>query len=169
MRDEGFPHADIDTGIFDDPKVRALARSSRDEGLVARAILAYIATFTASWRAGDRVTLEDAAPLWLSDVVDLGERLRDVRLLDDTNCVPEHAWEAWFRPAWERREKRRASGAEGGRRSWDKRRRSNAEATLNQSHPSHPSNGAHPSNTHIPEPLENEPWNRRLKREEVVA
>jgi hypothetical protein len=154
MRDEGFPHADIDTGFFDDPKVRALVRSERDEGTASRALLAYIATFTASWRAGDRVTFEDAAPLWLSDLDDLSERLREVGLLDDTNRVPAHAWEAWFRPAWERREKKRASGAEGGRRSWDKRRRNSAEATPNPSHPSASSEPTQPPHANEPESLE---------------
>ena len=33
-RDAGFPTADVDVGYFDDPKVKRLVRSTRDEGLL---------------------------------------------------------------------------------------------------------------------------------------
>jgi hypothetical protein len=113
-RSEGFPIADVDVGILDDPKVRALVRSTKDEALVARAMVAYMAVVTGSWGRGERVTLEDAVPLWINSVEDLAERLASVGLLDAEGRIPERSWESWFRPAWDRREERRESGRKGG-------------------------------------------------------
>jgi len=113
-RSEGFPIADIDVGILDDPKVRALVRSTRDEAVVARAIVGYLAVVTSSWGRGERVTLEDAVPLWVTTTADISERLVAVGLLDEDTRVPERAWKSWFGPAWDRREERRESGRKGG-------------------------------------------------------
>jgi hypothetical protein len=113
-RSEGFPIADVDVGVLDDPKVRALARSTRDEALVARAIVAYLSVVTSSWGRGERVTLEDAVPLWITGTEDLAGRLAAVGLLDSEGRIPERAWESWFMPAWDRREERRESGRKGG-------------------------------------------------------
>ena len=63
--------------------------------------------------------------------------LRTVNLIDEESRLPESAWTSWYTPAFNRREKRKESGAEGGRRSWqsrrDKRRRSDASAVPNPS------------------------------------
>lgn len=113
-RSEGFPIADVDVGILDDPKVRALVRSTRDEALVARTMVAYMAVVTSSWGRGERVTLEDAVPLWITGIDDLSERLTAVGLLDAEARIPERSWTSWFQPAWDRREERRESGRKGG-------------------------------------------------------
>jgi hypothetical protein len=41
--------------------------------------------------------------------------------------VPARVWEAWFRPAWDRREKRRTGGTEGARRRWHPDRETDSE------------------------------------------
>lgn len=124
-RGRGFDHADIDAGLLDDPKFRALARSIRDEGVLARCCIGYVAVVTGSWSAGDRVSLDEAAPVWLTALDDLRERLQAVGLLDGDGRIPAHAWESWFRPAdgrrevlrdkWRRANQRRSrSGTNGG-------------------------------------------------------
>lgn len=111
---DGFAIADIDTGLFDDLKIHRLVRATRDEGLIARCLVALEAIQLASWKQGERVTLTDAAPLWMTSIDDLAERLRGVGLLDDEDRIPEHAWESWFGPAQARREERREAGRKGG-------------------------------------------------------
>lgn len=113
-RDGGFPIADLDVGLLDDPKVRTLVRSTRDEAIVARCMVAFIAVILASWRQGERVTLDEAAPLWLTGLDDLAERLRDAGLLDADGRVPEKSWIGWFGPASDRRATRRFEGAVNG-------------------------------------------------------
>ena len=61
-RDDGFTRADIDVGLLDDPKVRRLIRSIKDESLVARCIVAYTAVVLASWDRGERISLEGDHP-----------------------------------------------------------------------------------------------------------
>src|SRR5690242_9246637 len=116
-RDDGFRVADIDVGILDDPKVRSLIRGCADEALAARCLVALVATFVSSWARGERVRLEDAAPLWISDLPTLAGQLTVARLLDDEHRIPMHAWTNWFGPAADRREKRRAAGSKGGKAS----------------------------------------------------
>jgi len=119
-RDEGFRNADVDVGLLDDPKVRQLVRSTRDEALVARCLVAYVATLTSSWGQGQRVALEDAAPLWMTGVSDLRDRLVDVGLIDPDGRIPERAWESWYGQAQQRKENlrerwRRANTARKGK------------------------------------------------------
>src|SRR5262249_43753298 len=106
---------------------RRLVRSSRDEGLVARCIVAHSATVLASWRAGERVRLEDAAPIWLTDLDDIAARLSAADLLDPDGRIPERAWSGWYQPARERRQRRIEAGRKGGQAN---RGSSNAEALL---------------------------------------
>jgi hypothetical protein len=113
-RGAGFENADIDVGILDDPKFRAFARSTRDEGILARGVVAYLAVTTSSWGAGERVTLEQSAPLWLTGLDDLAERLVAVGLLDAEHRIPEKAWQSWYGPAVQRRDDRRFEGLVGG-------------------------------------------------------
>jgi hypothetical protein len=94
-----FRNADVDTGLIDDPKLRRLVRGSGDEGTAARAIVGYIATLLTSWDQGDRVSLEDAAPAWLTDLDDLRARLAEAGLLDSDGRIVEHAWASWYAPA----------------------------------------------------------------------
>jgi hypothetical protein len=129
-REDGFSTADVDPGLMHDPKMIALARQAHDAGLTMSCVGLYLATLLASWRDGDRVSIEDAAPAWWSDPIDpFRARLEDVGLLDADGCVPPHAWDAWFGPARDRRELRREAGRRGGEAS-AKRRSSTATAPL---------------------------------------
>jgi hypothetical protein len=107
-RDAGrFRIADVDTGLIDDPKIRRLVRSFGDEAAAARAIVGYVATVLASWDHGDRVSLEDAAPAWLTGLDDLGARLAEVGLLDAEGRIVDQAWSSWYSPAATRLEQTR--------------------------------------------------------------
>ena len=86
-----LPHRHLDVGILDDPKVRQLVRLTRDEAVVARCLIAYVSTVASSWDRGERVSLEDSAPLWLTALDDLGDRLAVVGLLDEERRIPERA------------------------------------------------------------------------------
>jgi hypothetical protein len=100
-REIAFADANLDVGFLDDPKVRALVRSTRDEAVVARCLVAYVAVMTESWEAARRVTLDDAAPLWLT-TDDLLELLVRHHLLDPDGRIPARAWRARFLPAFDR-------------------------------------------------------------------
>jgi len=106
-RDAGFDHADVDVGLLDDDKVRGLVRSTRDEGLIARAIVGYLAAVLGSWAEGNRVRIKDAAPLWLTGIDDLADRLIDAGFLDGDGRIVEKAWASWFEPARKRRDDNR--------------------------------------------------------------
>lgn len=126
-RDAGFPTADVDTSLLDDPKFRTLWRRQGSKAARCQAVTVYLATVLESWRAGERETAESAAPMWLGDVTASTAALSDVGLLDEAGRIPEHAWQSWFVPAFDRREARRAAGALGGQH-----KASNARATLQQ-------------------------------------
>src|SRR5512137_1165870 len=114
-RDDGFAVADLSTDLLDDPKVKALWRDLAEPGRMGHALTLYTATVLASWKAGARVTVTDAAPVWLALDAELVDALIRARLLDHTGRVPVRSWKGWFGPAWDRREKRRKAGALGGR------------------------------------------------------
>jgi hypothetical protein len=104
-RDEGFRIADVDVGILDDPKIRALVRSCNgDESLLARSVVAYLAVVMSSWARGERVELIDAAPLWITDLEAINLKLQAVGLLDPESRLPVRSWTSWFEPALERRD-----------------------------------------------------------------
>jgi hypothetical protein len=122
-RDDGFGHADVDVGLLDDPKVRQLIRSTKDEGLIARCLIAYTAVVLASWERGTPLTLEDAAPLWLTDLDDLRARLTAVGLVDEDGRIPPKPWERWFGVAVTRRD----AGRDRWRR-WNQRQKGSRQA-----------------------------------------
>lgn len=104
MSRDGFDHADIDTGLFADPKVLALARRQRDTIRTLAAVALYLVPTLASWKAGDRQRASDALPGWALDPVgDLIADLIAVGLLDDDERVRDHAFESWFGTALGRR------------------------------------------------------------------
>jgi len=114
-RDDGFAIADVDAGLYADPKVVALARRLRDPRSAAVHVALYEALVLGSWGAGERITFEEALPAWwLEDVDDVRANLAAVGLVDVDGRIPDHAWEAWFQPAWDRRETRRAKARKGG-------------------------------------------------------
>ena len=107
-RDDGFDVADVATGLYDDPKVKALWHELCDQGRMGHALTLYMATVLASWRHGCRVTLDTAAPVWMEPDSSLVAALQAVKLLDKTRKVPIRAWNGWFGVAESRREKLRA-------------------------------------------------------------
>lgn len=107
-RDDGFDVADVATGLYDDPKVKALWHELGDQGRMGHALTLYVATVLASWRHGCRVTLDTAAPVWMEPDSSLVAALQAVKLLDKTRKVPIRAWNGWFGVAESRREKLRA-------------------------------------------------------------
>ena len=127
-RDEGFPIADISTAMLDDPKIKTLARTLRDEATMSKAVVLYLAAVLASWGAGDRATAEDAAPLWLTPDADLLTKLEVVGLLTPDHRIPERTWKAWHGPAYDRRQSYKERGQLGGLRAHGARTREEAEA-----------------------------------------
>jgi hypothetical protein len=115
-RDDGFTIADVDTGLYADPKVVALARRLRNPVQTAAHVALFEALLLGSWGAGQRITFEEALPAWwLKPADDVRTNLVAVGLIGDDGRIPERAWEAWFSPAWQRREARRENGRKGGR------------------------------------------------------
>lgn len=116
---DGFSRADIDTNFFHDPKAVALARRLQNDRLTMAYLGLYQATVLASWKAGHRVTITEAAPAWwLSDLSAPETELRAVELLDDEGRVLEHAFEAWAGRLIDALDKAAAAGREGARRRW---------------------------------------------------
>jgi hypothetical protein len=114
-RGEGFSIADIAVGFLRDLKLRRLRQSIPDDA--AATTIVYIAVVLSSWAEGYRLSTaeadspEEATPERVA-------ALQAVELLDADGKIPLHAWESYFRPAWERREKMRRAGIEGNRRRW---------------------------------------------------
>jgi hypothetical protein len=113
-RDDGFPIADIDTGYFDDAKLKDLWQLLRDPARMALAVVLHKATVLASWRQGCRVTVAQACPLWMTVDADIQEALVTVKLLDRAGRLPFASWNEWFLPAQNRRKIRREAGRLGG-------------------------------------------------------
>lgn len=103
-RDGGFSRADLDTSLMADPKMVALARRHRDPQRTAVAGCLFAGLILASWKAGERVTLEDSLPAWYLEPVDaIAADLAAVGLVDGDGRILEHAWTSWYEPARERR------------------------------------------------------------------
>ena len=133
-RDDGFAVADLSVNLYDDDKVKRLYRElDGDLGRMGHAMMLCEATLLASWRDGHRVTVYDAAPIWMTVDDELVAVLVRVGLLDKTHRRPIRSWNAWFGPANERREARRESGRLGGLRARGKRTLADALSTLNSS------------------------------------
>ena len=115
-RDEGFAVADVSVNLYDDDRVKRLYRElGGDLGRMGHAMMLAEVTLLASWRDGKRLTVHQAAPLWLTVDDELVAALVRVGMLDRGHRRPLKSWQAWFGPAYERREKRRRAGALGGR------------------------------------------------------
>jgi hypothetical protein len=134
-RDDGFAIADVDTGLLDDAKVRALWRLLGEPTAMCHALTIREAVLLASWREGHRVTAETSAPVWLPLPTTLLDALVTVGLLDRSHRMPRRSWDSWFGPAYARREERREAGRRGGLAK-AKRSSSSATATLYPSVPS---------------------------------
>jgi hypothetical protein len=125
-RDDGFRIADVDSGYYDDEKVRRLWRALLDVPLMTEATTVHLTTVLASWREGRRVTAEEAAPLWLPVRAEVLAGLQTAGLLDRTGRVPVASWREWYEPALERKRARQEAGRKGGRA---KAERSSSNAT----------------------------------------
>lgn len=134
-RDDGFPIADVDTGYFDDAKIKDLWQRLRDPDRMARAIVLHKATVLASWRQGCRVTVTQSCPLWMTVDADLLEALIAVHLLDRGGRLPSTSWTEWFGPAQNRRKIRRESGRLGGIASGISRSTSTSVGEASVPHP----------------------------------
>jgi hypothetical protein len=108
---------DVSTSLDDDPKFRTLARRHPD--LLAVAGWAYIGLLARSWREGERLTLEEAWPALLPWDQGAADAMVAVGLVDEHQRLPEHAWDAWYGAAAERRrlgrERQRRADARRGR------------------------------------------------------
>lgn len=113
-RDDGFAVADMDSGYFEDAKMRDLWQRLHDPDQMARASCLHAATLLASWRQGERVTVSQACPLWLVTDADLVAALIASKLLDKTERLPKEAFVSWFGVATNRRKTRRELGRLGG-------------------------------------------------------
>jgi hypothetical protein len=105
-----------------------------------------------SWEDGYRVPLEDA--YLFEDATPERVAALKVEILDDEGKVPLTVWERWFKPAFDRRDKKRAGGVEGNRRRWHADRppiadRSDTD-TESESHPESPSTPSVPSGFSVP-------------------
>lgn len=106
-RGAGFPTADVDPSKHSDPKMRALWRLLRDEAAMNAAVVLHDAVILASWRDGERVSAENAAPFWMDDVDTPATALAAVGLLDDKHHLPLRSWRSWFVEAQQRRDDKR--------------------------------------------------------------
>lgn len=101
-RDDGFAVMDVSVDIVNDPKIRKLYRHSPEHA--GAGFAAYIATMGESWKAGHRVTVEDAWPAFLPFDPAAVAAMIHVGLLDAKGLVSSKAWRSWFTPAQSRRE-----------------------------------------------------------------
>jgi hypothetical protein len=96
---------DVSTSVCDDPKFRRLQRENPE--LVAVGVTAYLATMAESWKAGRRVSVEEAWPAILPFDKTAADALIRVGLLDRRGLLSTKAWRSWFDPARKRREQSR--------------------------------------------------------------
>ena len=101
-RYDGFAVMDMSTDIVNDPKVRKLFRHAPSHA--SGGFVAYVATVAESWKAGRRVTIDDAWPSILPFSKPAVEALVHVGLLDRTGRVPPKTWRGWYETARGRRE-----------------------------------------------------------------
>lgn len=111
-RDDGFSVMDVSTDYHNDPKWRRLYRASPE--LLPVAFMAYTATVAESWKAGRRVTLEDAWPALLTYDPAVVSALTTAGFLDRRGLIVSRAWASWFDVAARRRQDRRFEGMVGG-------------------------------------------------------
>lgn len=119
-RDDGFTVMDLSTDYLNDPKWRRLHRAHPD--LYPAAFVAHTATLCESWKAGRRVSIEDAWPAILPYDAAVVAALAGVGFIDRKGLVIARSWDGWFGPAHRRREAAREAGREGNARRWAKDR-----------------------------------------------
>jgi len=107
-RSDGFETADVSVDLFDDDRVRKLARRI-GPAQMQTAMVVLVGTILGSWSEGRRVRADEAAPLWLplELVGPAVDDLRSVGLLDRTGRVSVRSWARRYEPVRERRERNR--------------------------------------------------------------
>jgi hypothetical protein len=101
-REDGFAVMDVSVDIVNDPKIRKLYRHAPAQA--GPAIVAYLATMGESWKAGRRVSVEDAWPAFMPFDQAAVDAMIHVELLDSKGLLSSKAWRSWFMPAQTRRE-----------------------------------------------------------------
>lgn len=119
---EGLARTDTSTSLYEDPKVKRLWRSIRDEPRMCRAMVLYEATRLMSAREAERVAAEDAAPDWMSDPAEAIRDLTDVGLLDAEGRLPEGTYGKWIGEQVDRANETRRAWAERKRAQRDRER-----------------------------------------------
>lgn len=120
-RDEGFDVMDVSTSIANDTKFRRMKLHAPDH--LAVSFMAYVATMAESWRAGKRVPVTDAWPLFLPADEAAVTAMQHVGLLDGQGLIPIHVWRSWFSPAKKRRDASRAR--------WDRHNKNRRKSSTN--------------------------------------
>jgi hypothetical protein len=100
---DGLARADVDTGLYADPKVKALARLQRDPVRTAATMTLYLATVLESWAEND-----------LADYAEMVTDLTTVGLLADDGMIPEPTLDRWLSGI----RARTASGRAAADRRW---------------------------------------------------
>ena len=158
-RDDGFAVMDVSSDYVNDPKWRKLHRAHPD--LFAAAFVAYTATMCESWKAGRRVSIEDAWPVILPYDAEVVAALRTATFIDRHGLIVIRSWDGWFGPANRRREIAREAGREGNARRWGTRSGGDRVAIGSES-------GADPSTVPSVPTVPTGPF-RSVAREEHVA
>lgn len=114
----GFPVADVATDLPSDSKIRALWRILHRQSLMTEARTLWEDVRLASWREGERLTVEESASSWLDPNPKVVAAMVQVGLLDESHRITEKAWEGWYTPARARRDKAKAAGRLGNRLRW---------------------------------------------------
>lgn len=104
-RSEGFDVMDVSTALPNDPKVKRLAREFPAQ--LGPGFLVYVSTMAESWKAGERVSYDDAWPGYLDFDQATVDALQAVRLLDPKGRVTLSGWRGFFEQARDRRENSR--------------------------------------------------------------
>ena len=96
---DGLLRADIDTGLYSDPKVKSLARLQGDPVKTAATMTLYVSTVLDSWAEDRRVSVRDARPAWwLDEPTEMIGDLMTVGLLDRKGLIPSAVLERWLAP-----------------------------------------------------------------------
>lgn len=154
-RDEGFAVMDVSTSLLQDPKVRKLQRHAPDRWPVA--MIAYLSAMSESWKAGRRVSIEDAWPVGLPFDQLAADGLAQVGLVDASGLIVPRTWRSWFGKAKSRRAKTRADW-----RKWQQDHRKSKGGVSPDSDPDKGKQSVRPSAPPVPSVLSDSPTDDQL-------
>jgi len=151
----GFPVADVATDLPSDSKIRALWRILHRQSLMTEARTLWEDVRLASWREGERLTVEESASSWLDPNPKVVAAMVQVGLLDESHRITEKAWEGWYTPARERRDKAKAASRVGNRARWGSDRPGIADGS--ERDPDATPTGVRPESGRDPRPVPSRP------------